>query len=136
MPIINVALSGKPDAERSSKLAARISTLTQQHLRKDPKLTAIAFSHIDPEHWFAGGQSLAAQGVQSFWLDIKVVDGTNTKPELEAYLAAIFALMRSELGTLHEESYILVHEVPAAAYGYGGRTQEFRFISGRLKQAA
>ncbi|TIU15018.1 MAG: 4-oxalocrotonate tautomerase, partial [Mesorhizobium sp.] len=26
-----------------------------------------------------------------------------------------------------------VHEVPAAAYGYGGKTQEFRFISGRLK---
>jgi 4-oxalocrotonate tautomerase len=136
MPIINVALSTRPDAVRSRKLAAGISELTQRHLRKDPKLTAIAFSHIDPEHWYAGGKSLAAQGVQSFWLDIKVVDGTNTKPELEAYLAEIFALMQRELGSLHEESYILVHEVPAAAYGYGGRTQEFRFIAGRLKDAA
>lgn len=136
MPIINVALSGKPDADRSRRLAARISELTQGHLRKDPKLTAIAFTHIDPEHWYAGGLSLAAQGLQSFWLDIKVVDGTNTKQEFEAYLAEIFDLMRRELGKLHEESYILVHEVPAAAYGYGGRTQEFRFISGRLKAAA
>jgi len=25
--------------------------------------------------------------------------------------------------------------VPAAAYGYGGKSQEFRFISGRLKAA-
>ncbi|HNB25573.1 MAG TPA: 4-oxalocrotonate tautomerase family protein [Alphaproteobacteria bacterium] len=136
MPIINVALSAKPDADRARRLAGAISDLTQRHLRKDPKLTAIAFTHTDPAFWFAGGLSLAAQGVDSFWLDIKVVDGTNTKPELEAYLAEIFDLMRREFGRVHEESYILVHEVPAAAYGYGGRTQEFRFIAGRLQQAA
>jgi len=26
--------------------------------------------------------------------------------------------------------------VPAAAYGYGGKTQEFRFISGRIQANA
>jgi hypothetical protein len=31
------------------------------------------------------------------------------------------------LGDLHEESYIYVQDVRAAAYGYGGRTQEWRF---------
>ncbi|MGF7174039.1 hypothetical protein [Azospirillum doebereinerae] len=30
------------------------------------------------------------------------------------------------------ESCALVHEVPADAYGYGGRTQEHRTIAGRL----
>ena len=48
----------------------------------------------------------------------------------------VFAALSSTLGNTHTESYILVHEVPAAAYGFGGETQEFRFISGRLKQAA
>jgi 4-oxalocrotonate tautomerase len=38
------------------------------------------------------------------------------------------------LGGVHTESYALVHEVPASAYGYGGQTQEFRYISGKLKQ--
>ncbi|TGQ20005.1 4-oxalocrotonate tautomerase, partial [Mesorhizobium sp. M00.F.Ca.ET.220.01.1.1] len=69
------------------------------------------------------------------WLDIKVVDGTNTKLELEAYLKAIFDTFGRLLGGVHEESYALVHEVAAAAYGYGGKSQEFRFISGRLKAA-
>ena len=40
------------------------------------------------------------------------------------------------LGAVHHESYILVHEVPAAAYGFGGRTQEYRFIAGRIDRAA
>jgi 4-oxalocrotonate tautomerase len=109
--------------------------LTKVHLRKDPAITAVAVSYIDPRHWFAGGMSLAAQGKRSFWLDIKVVDGTNTKAEMAAYLEAVFAKLGETLAPVHHESYILVHEVPAAAYGFGGRTQEFRFISGLLKAA-
>jgi 4-oxalocrotonate tautomerase len=98
--------------------------------------TPVSVSYIDPNHWFAGGRSLAAQGKTTFWLDIKVVDGTNTKTEMVAYLEAVFAALSATLGNVHDESYILVHEVPAAAYGYGGKTQEHRFISGRMKAAA
>jgi 4-oxalocrotonate tautomerase len=136
MPIINVVISGDPDPALSQRLAARVTELTATHLRKDPTVTAVAVSYIDPRHWFAGGTSLASQGMNSFWLDIKVVDGTNTKPELAAYLEAVFAAMGELLGKIHPESYILVHEVPAAAYGFGGKTQEFRFIEGKLKAAA
>ncbi|SED57268.1 4-oxalocrotonate tautomerase [Rhizobiales bacterium GAS188] len=136
MPIINVAVTGKPDVTLSRRIAERVTELTRTHLRKDPTITAVAISYIDPEHWFAGGASLASQGANSFWLDIKVVDGTNTKPELASYLEAVFAEMGTILGQLHSESYILVHEVPAAAYGFGGKTQEFRFIDGRIRLAA
>ena len=135
MPIITVAISCSPDPAFSARLAARITDLTATHLRKDPTVTAVAISHVDPAHWFAGGRSLAEQGKNSFWLDIKVVDGTNTKLELEAYLKALFDAFDRLLGGVHEESYAFVHEVPAAAYGYGGKTQEFRFIEGRLKAA-
>jgi 4-oxalocrotonate tautomerase len=136
MPIINIAVSGEADPALSAKLAAQISELTQHHLQKDPKVTAVAVSYIDPRHWFAGGKSLAAQQLNSFWLDIKVVNGTNTKPELASYLEQVFATLSETLAPVHHESYALVHEVPAAAYGFGGRTQEFRFISGRMESAA
>ncbi|MDG4883785.1 4-oxalocrotonate tautomerase family protein [Mesorhizobium sp. WSM4884] len=135
MPIINVSVTGKPDAKLSAAIAKDIAGITATHLRKDPTITAVAVNYIDPQHWFAGGRSLAEHGVNSFWLDIKVVDGTNTKLELEAYLKAIFDAFGRLLGGVHEESYAFVHEVPAAAYGYGGKSQEFRFISGRLKAA-
>ncbi|RVP99426.1 tautomerase family protein [Sinorhizobium meliloti] len=132
MPIINISVTGQPQPELSAKIAAKVSDLTQSHLRKDPSVTAVVVSYVDPRHWFAGGKSLASQQTSSFWLDIKVVDGTNTKQELGAYVEAIFAAFEDILGMVHPESYVLVHEVPAAAYGYGGKTQEFRYISGRL----
>ncbi|RVD55772.1 4-oxalocrotonate tautomerase family protein [Mesorhizobium sp. M2D.F.Ca.ET.185.01.1.1] len=135
MPIINVSITGKPDAKLSAAIASEATDITAKLLRKDPTITAVAVNYIDPQHWFAGGKSLAAHGTNTFWLDIKVVDGTNTKLELEAYLKAIFEAFGRLLGGVHEESYALVHEVPAAAYGYGGKSQEFRFISGRLKAA-
>lgn len=134
MPIINISLTTTPDYSRSEAIAAAVTELTRQHLKKDPTITAVAIQHIDPGHWFAGGKSLASHRQQSYWLDIKVVDGTNTKPELAAYLEALFGRMNELLGGVHNESYALVHEVSASAYGYGGQTQEFRFISGKLKQ--
>jgi 4-oxalocrotonate tautomerase len=136
MPYINVKVTAKPDPTLSAKIARQVSELTKANLRKDPTITAVAVDYVDPAHWFAGGRSLAEHGKRTFWLDIKVVDGTNTKQELAAYLHAIYAFMSEELGSLHGESYILVHEVPAAAYGFGGKTQEFRFIAGKLDKSA
>ena len=135
MPIINISVTGKPDAKLSAAIAKDITEITAKELRKDPTITAVAVNYIDPQHWFAGGKLLAEHGTNTFWLDIKVVDGTNTKLELEAYLKAIFEAFGRLLGGVHEESYAFVHEVPAPAYGYGGKSQEFRFISGRLKPA-
>lgn len=135
MPIINVTVTGKADPALSQRIATTVSELTAKHLHKDPTITAVAVSYADPAHWFAGGRSLSDQGTNSFWLDIKVVDGTNTKQEMASYLEAVFAGFQQLLGNVHSESYILVHEVSAAAYGYEGKTQEFRYISNKLKAA-
>ncbi len=133
MPIINVSVTGKADPALSQRIATAVSELTANHLHKDPTITAVVVSYVDPAHWFAGGRSLADQGANSFWLDIKVVDGTNTKQEMANYLEAVFAGFQQLLGNVHSESYILVHEVSAAAYGFEGKTQEFRYISNKLK---
>lgn len=135
MPILQVTLSGAPDGARAEMVAATLSQLTAEHLRKDPALTSVAISFLPASQWFVGGPSLAAAGLASFWLDIVVVDGTNTKDEKAAYIAAVFAAMEGLLGPLHSESYIHVREVKADAYGYGGRTQESRYVEKKLKAA-
>ena len=53
------------------------------------------------------------------------------KDEKEAYIAAVFRLMEALLGALHQESYVYVEEVKADAYGFGGRTQEYRYIKAK-----
>lgn len=135
MPILQVTLSGSPDTARAAEVAQTLSRLTATHLNKDPALTSVAVTFLPEAHWFVGGPSLAAAGLSSFWLDIAVVDGTNTKDEKAAYIAAVFAAMAGLIGPLHSESYIHVREVKADAYGYGGRTQESRYVEKRLKAA-
>ena len=101
--------------------------LTTKILGKDPRVTSIAIEYVDPDHWIIAGQPLSAQGKNSVYFDIKVTDETNTKAEKARYIKEAFAGFDKLLGNLHEESYIYVEDVRAAAYGYGGKTQEFRF---------
>jgi len=127
MPIINVKVSASPSPAMSARIASLLLEKTSRILKKKPELTAIAIDYIDPHHWIVGGQSLAAQNKNSFYFDIKVVDETNTKAEKAQYVAEVFDAFALLLGDLHHESYVYVQDVRPTAYGYGGRTQEYRF---------
>jgi 4-oxalocrotonate tautomerase len=127
MPILNVKVSAVPSAELTQRISELLLALTTRILKKDPQVTSIAIEYADPEHWIVGGQSLAAQGKRSVYFDVKVTDETNTKQEKEQYIREAFDGLSRLLGDLHQESYIYVQEVRAAAYGYGGKTQEYRY---------
>ena len=136
MPLITVAYSSvRKTPSLKAEIAGAVSDLTAQILRKDPKVTAIIVRSVDAADWFAGGRSLAEQGLASFWLDVHVSEGTNTKDEKAAYLAAVFTRMGELLGPLHNESYAHVDEVKGDSYGFGGLTQERRYIAGKLEVA-
>ena len=127
MPILNVKVSGVASAERSQQIAQMLSHHTQEILNKKPELISIAISYIDPVHWIIGGETLAIQKKSSVYLDIKITDETNSKSEKAAFIKAVFKSFEGLLGDLHHESYIYVEDVRAAAYGYGGLTQEYRY---------
>jgi 4-oxalocrotonate tautomerase len=134
MPLISVTYSSFRKAPSlKAEIASAVSELTATILHKDPKVTAVIVKAVDPAEWFVGGRSLAEQSLASFWLDVHVTDGTNTKDEKAAYLAALFKRMGELLGPLHEESYAHVDEVRGDAYGFGGLTQERRYIAGKLE---
>jgi 4-oxalocrotonate tautomerase len=136
MPLITVTYSSSRQvASLKADIAAAVNDLTAAILHKDPKVTAIIVKSVDAADWFAGGNSLAEQNLASFWLDIHVSEGTNTKDEKAAYLAAMFKRMGELLGPLHNESYLHVDEVRGDAYGFGGLTQERRYIAGKLEAA-
>jgi len=129
MPILSVLVSGDASPERSAAIAAALTELTTDILRKDARLTSVAIQHVGPEHWVVGGRSLAAQRKTSFFLDVRVTERTNGADEKLRYVAAVFDRMGELLGELHEASYVHVHEVPAGAWGYGGLTQADRRLA-------
>jgi 4-oxalocrotonate tautomerase len=136
MPLITVTYAtSRERPSLKSEIASAVSELTAKILRKDPKVTAIIVKSADAADWFAGGRSLAEQKLASYWLDVHVTEGTNTKDEKAAYLAALFKRMSELLGPLHHESYAHVDEVRGDAYGFGGLTQERRYIAGKLEVA-
>ncbi|HYG45885.1 MAG TPA: 4-oxalocrotonate tautomerase family protein [Bordetella sp.] len=126
MPHIVIHLSGQPDAAQSRRVVDRVMALTQSVLGKAPPVTAITLQHIAPEAWFIGGRPLSESGHNAFHLDISVTDETNTKQEKARFIAAIYAAFQELLDNLHECSYVHVIDARAAAYGYGGATQEYR----------
>jgi 4-oxalocrotonate tautomerase len=126
MPILNVLLSGTADAHQTQQVAQMLANCTHQILHKKPELTSIAIRYVDPEHWIVGGHSLAAQQKSSAFVEIKITDETNTRAEKAAYIQAVYNGLLALMPDLHSESYIHVDDVRAGAYGYGGKTQEFR----------
>jgi 4-oxalocrotonate tautomerase len=137
MPMITVRYATpRPMPGLTHAIAQAANALSTEFLHKDPTVTAVVVEDIDPAKWFIANKSLVQHGLASFWLDVRVVEGTNTREEKAAFLAATFAKMRELLGPLHEESYVHVNEVRGDAYGYGGVTQNERYIAGKIRQPA
>ena len=126
MPHIVLHLSGAPDATRTRQAVDAVVGLTQSILGKKRPVIAVAVQHIAADQWFIGGETLASLGRSAFQLDISITDETNTKAEKARYLREVHAAMAALMPDLHEVSYVHVIDARAAAYGYGGLTQEHR----------
>jgi 4-oxalocrotonate tautomerase len=127
MPILNVKVSGTKSAETTKQITDLLLDITTRILKKKREVTAIAIDYVDRDCWMVGGRLLSEQGKNSFYFDIKVTDETNTKDEKAQYIKEAFEGFEKILGDLHEESYVYVADVRATAYGFGGKTQEYRY---------
>ena len=127
MPILNVKVSAKKSPELTQSISGILLELTSRILNKKPEVTSISIDYVDPDNWIVGGSSLTELGKNSIYFDIKITDETNTKAEKAQYIREAFDSFSKLLGNLHEVSYIYVEDVRATAYGYGGKTQEYRY---------
>lgn len=133
MPIINLKVSLSQGDKSLQQIANEITNLSERLLKKKPEVIAITILPIERENWFINKTSLKELNQNSFYLDIKVTDGTNSKDEKRKFVKAAFYFMNSILQNLHKESYIYVEEVKADAYGFGSLTQEYRYITDQNK---
>lgn len=127
MPILTVKVSGKKSQELTNQIGDLLMDLTSRILKKKRDVTAIAIEYVDHDAWFVGGKLLSEVNRNSFYFDIKITDETNTKDEKAQFIKEAFSGFEKILGNLHDESYVYVQDVRATSYGYGGKTQEFRY---------
>ena len=79
--------------------------------------------------WHIGGKPVEQP---TALLEISITQGTNTQEEKAAFIQAAFAELQRQLagdGALATASYVVVRELPASDWGYGGRTQQARKLA-------
>jgi 4-oxalocrotonate tautomerase len=131
MPMITLQLAAEPDALLAREAAQLVTRRTAEILGKDPKVTAVAVEFIPPAQWFIASRPVSELGTRAFFLEVRISDGTNTKDEKARYVATLFTDLDRLLGGVDKESYVHVNDVRADAYGYGGLTQERRYVQSR-----
>ncbi len=128
MPYLNCRVSANESSRLAESIVASLMEHTSKVLGKKQEVTSIDVEFVSPERWFVGGTRGSDQNAVTFYLDIKITEGTNTKVQKAEYVKAVFADMQALLGPITPASYIVIHDVRADSWGFQGVTQEFRFI--------
>ncbi|TVO58078.1 tautomerase family protein [Denitromonas halophila] len=128
MPYLHLRLAAAASDTLAEKASAVLLEHTTTLLGKKPDVTAIRVEFVDPKYWRIGGTPLVKSGRGAFHLDIKITDGTNTKAQKASYVQRVFDDLSALLPACDPTSYIVIDDVRADAWGFGGRTQEARFI--------
>jgi len=128
MPYLNLRLGNELPVEALDRAIGLLTDLTVDVLGKKRELVSVAIDSPPRGRWAIGGRLIDAVASRTFYLDIKVTEGTNTKREKAEYLAQVWSGLEEILGAVDPASYIVIHEVRADAWGYQGRTQEYRHV--------
>lgn len=126
MPTLTLKVSPPQPAERHAALAAALTRITAETLGKRAEVTAVIVEEVDPGHWHIGGRALQQP---SAWLAIDITAGTNSAEQKASFIATAHAELQRQLGGetgLAPASYVIVHELQAGDWGYGGVTQRAR----------
>lgn len=128
MPYLNLRVSIPESSEAAGKLVAVLMQHTTGILGKKAEVTSIQVDFVDPARWFIGGTRVGDQTSATFFLEIIITEGTNTKMEKSKFINHVFTDLQNILGPTAPASYIVIHDMPADSWGFQGRTQEYRFI--------
>jgi 4-oxalocrotonate tautomerase len=126
MPTLQLKVSPLQNPTRYRALAQALTRLTAEHLHKRAEVTAVMIDDLPAARWYVGGTDMHTP---TAFLEISITQGTNTAQQKEAFIAAAFAELQEQLGAgapLAEASYVIVRELPAGDWGYGGQTQAAR----------
>jgi 4-oxalocrotonate tautomerase len=125
MPFIRITLGKNVALPRQQVLARRATELIATILRKRAEVTAVQVVTAGADAWCIAGDAIAPTLTPSH-AELFITEGTNTPAEKAEMIAALHGALEETCGPLPEASYIVIREVPAGSWGYGGLTQAAR----------
>ena len=124
MPFVHISIAGASlSASEIATLQSEATRLMAEVMDKRAGLTAVLVEFHEPRLWSIGGQSVTAAA----HLDVKVTAGTNDMEQKASFIRQAHDLLASTVGAgLPVATYVVVDEVEADAWGYGGLSQAAR----------
>jgi 4-oxalocrotonate tautomerase len=129
MPFIHVTLGRAIAPPLRDALAADLTQAIATLLGKRREVTAVLIDMAAPSAWYVAGAPTAADETP-VQVDIYITAGSNEAGEKAQMIAATHAALLARLGKLPLASYVIIHEIAAGDWGYGGQTQAARRLSG------
>ena len=127
MPYINVKLNAKESDEVREKIVAIVLKNTTNILNKKAEVTSVLVEFVSQKSW-----SIGEKNSTTFYLDIKITKGTNTKEQKANYIKKCYEDFNKLLKDINPASYIVIDEVEADSWGFEGLTQEHRYIKSKI----
>jgi 4-oxalocrotonate tautomerase len=128
MPYIDIRLTMEPTLAQRDALFTRTTALMEKVMSKRREVTVVSIAAFPKSNWAVNGTALRQNDAPGAYVEIKVTQGTNMAREKAAMIAAIGAMLKEVVGDLQLASYVVIHEIPADAWGYDGETQAQRGV--------
>ena len=127
MPFINIAVAGTQLSEQQKQtLIVETTRQMSEIMGKNPNLTSVRIDEFPPATWGVAGTRVSDTDHTAVHTDIKVTAGTNTEDEKARMIEAAVGLAKDVVGSIPEATYVVIHELDAASWGYNGKTQASR----------
>jgi 4-oxalocrotonate tautomerase len=123
MPYIELKIEPTPSPDQADTLARGVTEAMVAVVGKRREVTAVRIAASEAVLWTLGE---SACDKTTAYLDVKITQGSNSRPEKAALIERLHRLLTETLGELAEASYIVIHELPAENWGYAGFTQAAR----------
>ncbi|MFT8324019.1 tautomerase family protein [Oenococcus sicerae] len=128
MPYLRVRIASSNKEITDSTIGKELTNLAVTKLGKAAKAAAVDIYHSAPAQWFIGGESLQSLDQTSFFVEIKITESTNTRDQKAAFVKAVFNQMSAWFQNISKTSYVVVQDVASDSWGFGGKTQEYRYM--------
>jgi 4-oxalocrotonate tautomerase len=132
VPTLQLKISPPREAASYTRLARQLTDITAATLGKRAEVTALMIEELPAARWYVGAALVQRP---TAWLEISITASTNTVAQKSAFIEAAYAALEDLAGGgqspsgvpgLEPASYVIVREVPATDWGYGGQTQAAR----------